>query len=130
MSSLHAQKTLVKTEPRAITKADSVSMPPSLAAAVPDAFSRGKSAREHGSGVYISDTTVAFPNGMRYFIAIAWEATHCQRSFRSTQASVQRKLRLNSRPSFDLPSSVEMPVATANCPPKTRTSTLLFLADL
>src|SRR5688572_23903589 len=67
MSSLHAQKTLVKTEPRAITKADSVSMRPSLAAAVPDAFSRGKSAREHGSGVYISDTTVAFLNGMRLF---------------------------------------------------------------
>jgi hypothetical protein len=48
MSSLHAQKTLMKTEPRAMTKADNVSMPLSLAPAVPDPFSRAKAAVNAG----------------------------------------------------------------------------------
>src|SRR5205807_3463927 len=65
-----------------------------------------------------------------YFTSMACDATHCHLSLRRTQTSVQRKLRLNACPSLALPPSVEIPVATANCPPNTRTSTLPFFVEL
>src|SRR5437588_10236162 len=65
----------------------------------------------------------------RYFTSIACDATHCHLSLRNAHTSVQRKVRLNAWPALSFPTSFEIPVATANCPLKTRTSTLPFLVD-
>lgn len=96
MSSLHAQKTLMHTEPMAITNADNVSILRFKQRACRRGL-RGKMEVRRGFRVSFCDTIVAVLNeNACYFTSIACDATHCHLSLRNTQTSVQRKVRLKA----------------------------------